>query len=392
LRVLFVTSRFPYPPWRGNQVRTAEWLAALHDSQRVVVCPRPEEHDAVGDREKREPGVRFITFGSSGRLTGLVGALAGGGPLQEGLYATASARRALLNGLEIARPDVAIVQMVRCGWAQDVLRSVARDLPIVFDAIDAMGLHFARSSRFVPAAARPLYAFEAKRCRRREVALAAAADVTTAVAERDLEALSPKLGAVIPVAGREVETAGTGDGPPTVLLSGNLGYRPTVQGALWFARHVWPRVRQGVPEARWVLAGARPTRAIKELDERPGVEVHGDVPDLAPFLDDATVAIAPMAEGSGVPMKVLEAWAADLPVVAHPWTVEGLLPGARDGVMVAEEAAQWGDALTELLTDHRLARHHAEKGRAAWSAWYHPGRVAELVRDVVKQAAGGREG
>jgi len=70
-----------------------------------------------------------------------------------------------------------------------------------------------------------------------------------------------------------------------------------------------------VPEARWVLAGARPPRAVRRLAALPGVEVHPDVPDLDPYLAAATVAVAPMPTGSGVPMKVLEAWAAGIPVV-----------------------------------------------------------------------------
>ncbi len=388
MRILIVASRFPYPSWRGNQVRTAEWLAALEDHQRVVVCPNPEVLD--DSRRLRDQGVETILYsnGTAGRAAGIAGVIAGGRPLQEGLYATRAARRAVAGAVAEKRPDVAVVQMVRCGWAFDVIRETAGSVPLVFDAIDAMGLHFARAAEFVSAAARPVYRAEAVRSRRRERELAGAAAVTTAVSSRDLAALGPTNGRVIPVAGREVATGGVERGTPTVLLSGNLGYRPTVQGALWFAREVWPAVRARVQGARWILAGARPVPAIRRLERIGGVEVHADVPDLSVFLETATVSIAPMQEGSGVPMKVLEAWAAAVPVVGHPWTADGLESGARGALVIAEQAAEWQQAVSLLLNDPEAARRQAELGLSSWRDWYHPDRIARLVREVVDEAAG----
>ena len=388
MRILIVTSRFPYPSWRGNQVRTAEWLAALEDHQRIVVCPKPDVVD--GARRLRDEGVDATVYAGSraARVAGVIGACTGGIPLQEGLYATRAARRAVADAVSDAPPDVAVVQMVRCGWAVDVIREIAGPVPMVFDAIDAMGLHFDRAASFVTPAARVFYRLEAARCRRREMALARMATITTAVSGRDLDALQPTNGRVVPVAGREVATGIVDRGAPTVLLSGNLGYRPTVQGALWFAREVWPALQARVPGVRWILAGARPAAAVRRLDRLQGVELHADVPDLAAYLGRATVSIAPMKEGSGVPMKVLEAWAAGVPVVGHPWAADGLEEGAREAMVIAEEAGEWQNALTMLLNDPVAARSQAERGRSSWRDWYHPHRVTRLVREVVDQAAG----
>jgi glycosyltransferase involved in cell wall biosynthesis len=140
-----------------------------------------------------------------------------------------------------------------------------------------------------------------------------------------------------------------------------------------------------------VLAGARPAQAVRRLAELPGVEVHGDVPELAPFLARASVAIAPMASGSGVPMKVLEAWAAGVPVVAHPWAAAGLASADEPAVEVAEDPAQWIEALMRLLGDEQAAAKLAARGRAEWLATYHPDCVAEAVREAVNLAAGQRD-
>ncbi|MCU0305661.1 MAG: glycosyltransferase [Thermoanaerobaculales bacterium] len=385
MRILLVSSRFPLPPWRGNQLRTVQWLEALAGHELRVVCPDP-------DGRTLPPGLGAelvaVTAGRSAAAAGLATALFRGRPAQEGLYATAEARRRLTGALRERRPDLVIVQMVRCAWAAEVADRETPGLPLLFDAIDSMTLHYQRAASLASPAVAAALRIEADRCRRREGWLVARAALTTAVGARDLAALAAgSRGVVVPVTGgvavdRREPTAGG----PTVLLSGNLGYRPTVEAARRFADTVWPELRRRVPGARWVLAGARPAAALRRLAALPGVELHGDVDDLAPFLARATVAVAPMAGGSGVPIKILEAMAAGVPVVADPWAAAGLAEAGA--VAEADTPARWVEAVATLLTDSHAAGIQAARGAAVWQAHYHPDRVRGLVRDAVAAAAG----
>jgi len=309
-----------------------------------------------------------------------------GNPVQEGLYGSRAARETLRRALAAASWDLVIVQMVRCAWAVDVIRQVAPSLPLLFDAIDAMGLHYAHSLPSFPVLLRPLVAAESRRCRRRERWLASQAALTTAVAPRDLAALGApaERARVVPVAGRTPAPSSTEEQRDAVLLSGNLGYRPTVAGALWFAREVWPRVRQRSPGARWLLAGARPSGSILKLARLPGVEVHGDVEDMAPYFAQACIAIAPMSTGSGVPMKVLEAWAAGVPVMAREWAAAGLL--GSEGLVVAEQPDEWIEMVVTLLDSEQRRRELARRGADAWQRWYAPQRVADEIRAAIAAA------
>lgn len=386
MNVLLVTSRFPLPARRGNNVRTVEWLRALAAEQVALVCPRPGQPGELQRLDDDRLALWTHGSGPGGKGAAMVAAALSGRPVQEGLYATGPARQALSRALREQRPDVAVVQMVRCGWAMDQLGREAPALPVVFDAIDSMGLHFERAAQLARPWLRPLLRAEAGRCRRRERELAGRAALSIAVSARDLDELSARGGRVVPVSGRIVAAEAGAPAQPTLLLSGNLGYRPTVRAALWFAAEVWPRVASTLPQVRWVLAGARPAAAVRRLGRLPGVEVHADVDDLGPYLAAATVAIAPMASGSGVPMKVLEAWAAGLPVVAHPWTAAGLSADARDALAVADGADEWYRALTRLLTDPAAAAGLAERGRALWRRDYHPERVDEALRAALAAA------
>jgi len=386
MRVLLVTSRYPVPSWRGNQVRTMEWLSALSGCELLLACPQANG----GGAGSFSAGVLFYPLSAAGRAAGLLRTAASGKPLQEGLYDSGGSRRAVAEAVRHFSPEVIVIQMVRCGWAAEAALSVGPGVPIVFDAIDAMGLHFDRAAASSSFWTAPVFRNEAVRCRRRERWLSRLARRTVAVAERDLAELAVPQGRgrVIPVAGRVVATPEVSTSGKVILLSGNLGYRPTARGAVWFSREVWPRVRSRVPDARWVLAGARPTAAVRRLSRLDGVEVHADVPDLGAFVASSRLAVAPMSSGSGVPMKVLEAMAAGVPAVVHPWAADGLAEDAAGAVVVADGAEDWADDVVRLLDDAEAARVQGEKGRTAWSRVYHPDVVAQQIRDVIAEAAG----
>jgi glycosyltransferase involved in cell wall biosynthesis len=367
-------------------MRSLEWLRALSGHEARLLCPAPR-----GPRGAQEPpDVVCWRWNPAATARGLLAAAASGRPLQEGLYDSAAARQLVAETVLDLRPDLIVVQMVRCAWAAALGEGPAP--PVLFDAIDAMSLHFERAAAGGSPILAPLLRREAARCRRRERQLAAAAGITTAVAARDLAALAAPAGRgrVVPVSARAVHGGQAPRSEPVVLLSGNLGYRPTVQGALWFAREVWPGLRRSVPAARWVLAGARPAPAVRRLGRLPGVELHAEVPDLAPYLKTARVAIAPLRTGSGVPMKVLEAMAAGVPVVVHPWAAGGLATDASGAVAVADGAAAWVEVLARLLRDAKAAAELGERGREAWRAHYHPDVIAAKIQSVVAEAAKSR--
>lgn len=162
-----------------------------------------------------------------------------------------------------------------------------------------------------------------------------------------------------------------------IVFSGNLEYHPNRAAVKFFARSVWPKLRKRWPRLKWRLIGKNPRAVRGFLGRDPRIELTGPVEDAIAELARARVAVAPMLSGSGTRVKILEAWAAGLPVVSTTIGAEGL--DARDGdhLMLADTAEEFREAVSVLLGSHdwreelgRAGRHLFERNytwEAAWS-------------------------
>jgi polysaccharide biosynthesis protein PslH len=377
MRVLFVTPRPPWPTRRGDQARAATLIAGLATRHAIrVVTLRPP-----GFAPCRFPaGIDGIEVGFSWPA-GLAAALAHPRlPLQVGLHHSPRLLAALRDAVATFRPDAAVVVLSRIGTVLDALGTV----PAVVDLVDSLHLNLqnrAARQRF----ARRLFRWEAQRIGAFDRALARRAAHATVVSQRDLADLAagdPGLercvtvlpcAVAVPAALPPIRRGGN-----VVLLQGNLGYFPTVDGALWFAREVWPILRRLFPGVEWRLAGARPTRAIRALGGLPGIKVVANPDDLAEELRCAAVVVAPLLAGSGTPNKVLEAMAAGGPVVTTPAGAAGLDGVAAGDLAVAADNWQVAQSIAHLLIDRDAA------ARQAAAAWHYVSRVHAL--EVVSRA------
>lgn len=183
---------------------------------------------------------------------------------------------------------------------------------------------------------------------------------------------------VIPngVALPELESLPDESDAPTVIFTGVLSYPPNVEAARYFVREIWPSVLSRVPDARFVIAGRSPTSDVWELESDPSIQVKPDVADMTAEIRRAWIAVAPMRSGSGIKNKVLEAWAAERPVVMTQLATNGLaLEQSQEELrdLVCDED-EFTAKITMLLEDHarrktlgRAVRSLASK-RHSWCA------------------------
>lgn len=156
---------------------------------------------------------------------------------------------------------------------------------------------------------------------------------------------------------------------PAAAFVAMMGWTPNVDAAVWLVEEVWPLVRALVPAAELALVGRSPAERVRAL-AAPGITVTGTVPDVAPHLQHAAVALAPLRMGGGSRLKILEALVAGRPVVATPQGVEGLEDLIGEGVVVAGDPPAFARALADLLLDPTASAALGARGRAAVRARY----------------------
>lgn len=152
-----------------------------------------------------------------------------------------------------------------------------------------------------------------------------------------------------------------GDGA-TVLFAGNFRHPPNVDSAVRLGREIWPSVAARVPAARLTIVGVDPTADVRALASAR-VEVVGQVPDVAPYLDRASVVVAPARTGGGMRVKALEALAAGKALVATPLACEGIPVEPGVHALVAAEGPALADAIVTLLQDGARRRRMAAAAR-----------------------------
>ena len=203
--------------------------------------------------------------------------------------------------------------------------------------------------------------------RNAELDLIRRCDVTLVVSPVEQELLSREapgrrvevLSNIHEVAGRRAEFAERKD----IWFVGGFQHQPNVDAVLWFARAIWPRVRQSLPELRFHIVGSKITAEVEALAGN-GIEVHGFVEDISRFLDGCRISVAPLRYGAGVKGKVNQSMAYGQPVVATPIAVEGMEIVAGQEALVAENADDFADAVIRLYQDAELWLQLSDAGLA----------------------------
>jgi glycosyltransferase involved in cell wall biosynthesis len=150
---------------------------------------------------------------------------------------------------------------------------------------------------------------------------------------------------------------------PTVVFTGTLSYAPNVDALTWFADTAWPQVLAARPDAELLVVGRLPVPEVVALNDRQGITVVADVPDVTPYLERSRAAVMPLRLGSGTRLKALEAMAAGRPVVATTIALEGLRITPGEQALVADDADGLAAAVLRVLGDDVLAAELADSAR-----------------------------
>jgi sugar transferase (PEP-CTERM/EpsH1 system associated) len=335
--LLFLAHRIPYPPNKGDKIRSWNFLRHLAERRRVHLgcfIDDPADHEHEGTLRRICGDCCFVTLKS--RTSRLLSA------------------RGLLTGAPLTLPYYASGQL--SGWTRDIAKRFRLDQIFFFSSamaqFDVAPPYPARrvidfvdvdSQKWTEYAARqpwPLswvYDREGRTLLNFERAMARRMDASLFVSPAETQlfaSLAPESAGKLYAVNNGVDTdyfspersyenpfpAGT----RPLVFTGAMDYWPNIDAVAYFVREVLPAVRAAVPDAGFWIVGSNPAKAVLDLAAQPGVTVTGRVPDVRPYLAHAGAVVAPLRIARGIQNKVLEAMAMAKTVVATPQAAEGI--------------------------------------------------------------------
>lgn len=373
--LLFLAHRLPYPPNKGDKVRSYHLLRHLAERHRVFVGTFVDD----ADDEPHVPTLAGLVAGlhaerlhpKPAKLASLAG-LATGEALTLRYYRSAAlARWAERTAREQGVEAVVVFSSSMAPIAERL------GLPLLLDFVDvdsAKWTDYAPNHRWPLSAlyrreGKKLLAYERAACAR-----AARSFFATAQESALFERLAPECAGRVdamdngvdarffsPEPGRASPYA-TGERP--VVFTGAMDYWPNIDAVTWFAREVLPAVRARHPAVRFHIVGRSPVPAVQAL-AAADVNVTGTVPDVRPWLQHAEVVVAPLRLARGIQNKVLEAMAMGRPVVASATCAAPLNAAPGRELLAAADADALAREVIGVLDDPARASAIGAAGRAA---------------------------
>jgi glycosyltransferase involved in cell wall biosynthesis len=387
MHILYLCQVVPYPPDAGPKVRAYYTLSylAFHHEVTLLAFSRPDDPPAALDH-LRQFCIAVHTVPLQ-RSTGR--------NLRHLLASQLNRRSFIIQRDDLPAMSRKVEELLATGafdavhadqlWmAQYVLHhNNGRGSPVktVLDEHNACYQIFQRLAQGESNLARRFFLnMEWPRLRRFEATALARFDHVVAVTPEDRQTLQSLLAepgsspdppdpqfAVIPIC---VETAAarpvtSAPAAQDVLHLGTMFWPPNVEGVLWFARQVWPLVRQQVPGATFTIAGKNPPPEVRALAGAPasGITVTGYVADPQPYLQRAAAFIVPLHSASGMRVKIVDAWRWGLPVVSTSIGAEGIQYCDGENLLIADDPPAFALAVVRLLTDPDLNNQLRRNGR-----------------------------
>lgn len=264
-------------------------------------------------------------------------------------------------------PRFQVAMLVRHHVATECLPLLRRHAPQARTVFDTVDLHYLRERRGAELSGDPRLARGAERTRASELAVMAATDVTLLVSAAEKQQLAVDapsvrvelLSNLHEVAGRGLDWAQR----QGLVFVGGFNHPPNLDAMQWFIGEVFPLIRQRLPGIRFHCIGADVPDSLRALAAtQPGVQVHGYVPDVVPWMAGGRVAVAPLRFGAGVKGKINLSMAHGQPVVATHCAAEGMHLHDGEDVLVADDARAFADAVVRLHDDEALWRRLSGNG------------------------------
>lgn len=383
MKILFLAHRTPYPPDKGDKIRSFHLLAHLAKSHDVTLVYWVDDVRDLAHTPFLQSLCRGrvfpVTLLRPVALLRALSSLLRGRSFTEGYYVGKPFQRAVNQALRAGPFDAVFV-------FSSGVAAYGRMLDAKVKVVDFVDVDSDKWGQIGEISAFPLsvlFRVEQRRLSRLERDISSWADCSLFVSSADAELFKNQGGVgrieaisngtdlelrrlpleQIPFHDSNARSAEKSPGAKIIFV-GTMSYHPNADAARYFAEQIFPLIRREFPRAVFEVVGRYPTKSVKRLERLEGVRVVGEVPDVRSYLIRSDVSVAPMRIARGVQNKVLEAMAMGVPVVATSAAVQGLEVVHGQEVLIGNDPREFAQLVISVLRDAELRRTITKK---AWS-------------------------
>ena len=364
MNILYLCHRIPYPPDKGDKIRSYHQIQDLSRRHSVYVAcliDDPDDWQYVDPLRSMCRKVEVVWRKGFQEWWRIGKAFLGGQPLSLGAFYVP----ALQEKVNVLLEQEAIDRIVIFSSPMAEYVKHVSSIPKIIDFVDMDSEKWRAYAQIKPFPLSLLYRTEADRLGKYELEMATTCQESLVISQEETHVLRERsnqmvVPRVIPNGVDYEHFSPPSDVQrtnPIIVFTAAMDYFPNVDGALFFCQEILPRIHRVIPHAQFLVVGRNPVSALQRLAERmPQVQVTGTVPDVRPYLSKAMVAVAPLRIARGVQNKILEAMAMELPVVGTSSAFQGLAVASEHGMHVADDPGEFADAVVKLLSNSERAR------------------------------------
>ncbi|MCW8886628.1 MAG: TIGR03087 family PEP-CTERM/XrtA system glycosyltransferase [Motiliproteus sp.] len=370
--LLFLCHRIPYPPNKGDKIRSFNILKNLSTKYRIHLgcfVDDPDDLKYLGELKNWCADIKYIVLSKKVALLKSLSAFPTRAPLSVPYYYDQALANWVSNTIE--QRSINRVFTFSSSMAQYIDKAEYEGMQRIIDFVDVDSDKWRQYADKKSWPMSWVYSREYRQLKKYEEQIAKNFDASILVSNDEAalfksqisSELHPKVHSVqngvdldfFDPSSSTIGADNTSDLPPnTVVFTGAMDYWANVDAVKWFADEVWPHVIKRIPDCKFYIVGGNPTKEVKDLGHHKGIHVTGRVHDIRPYLAQSTVSIAPLQIARGIQNKVLEAMAMAKPIVATSLAMEGIQGFPPSSTIVEDIPEKFADALVNLIINSNL--------------------------------------
>lgn len=354
MKILVLTSRFPYPLEKGDKLRVFYQIKELSKQHELILCSLSDEKVCPEFIDQLKPycsKIYVYRIYKYAIYLKLIPSFLFGNSLQVSYFYNYFIKKKIEKLIYSAKPDHIYCQLIRMTEYVKDINHIDKSL----DFMDALSMGMKRRAIDSPFPLNIIFREEARRLSAYESQIFYDFDLCTIISEQDRSYIANAQRNEIAIVPNGVdlstfEFTDNNNRPYDLLFVGNMSYYPNVKAAEYLAKNVIPVLHKKGYKLKLTIAGANPNQQVKNL-QNEWVEVLGWVNSIQEVYNNAKVFVAPLFHGSGLQNKILEAMACGVPVVTTKQTnnAVGAMPDSE--ILLAEDEISFSEQILYLLNN-----------------------------------------